>query len=139
MARPTPWYKPVQRGSVMQDNRRYWGVLSPLNAPVLSAIVKGAEQMGLEGLWAPQLYGPPFVPLAAAAMASERLKLGSGVALAFTRSPLETALSAIDLDTVSNGRAVLGLGTSLKWWNEEWHGVTYGKPLKHLREVVATV
>jgi alkanesulfonate monooxygenase SsuD/methylene tetrahydromethanopterin reductase-like flavin-dependent oxidoreductase (luciferase family) len=69
-------------------------------------------------------------------MVTQRVKLGTGVALAFTRSPLETALSAIDLDTISGGRTVLGVGTSLRWWNEEWHGVHYGKPLPHLREVV---
>ena len=67
------------------------------------------------------------------------LKLGSGVALAFTRSPLETALTAIDIDTISGGRMVLGLGTSLRWWNESWHGVTYGKPISHLREVIRIV
>ena len=111
----------------------------PLPGAILSQVARQAEDMGLEGLWAPQLYGPPFVPLAAAAMVTARVKLGSGVALAFTRSPLETALSAIDLDTISGGRAVLGLGTSLRWWNEDWHGVTYGKPLPHLREVVRLV
>ena len=123
----------------MRDTRRYWGIATPMPAAVLTHVVREAERMGLEGLWAPQLYGPPFVPLAAAAMASERLKLGTGVALAFTRSPLETALSALDLDTISSGRAVLGIGTSVRWWNEDWHGVTYGKPLAHLREVVRLV
>ena len=123
----------------MKDKRRYWGILTPLPSAILAQMVKEAEALGLEGLWVPQLYGPPFVTLAAAAMASQRLKLGSGVALAFTRSPLETALSAIDLDIISGGRAVLGIGTSLRWWNEACHGVTYGKPLKHLREVVRIV
>jgi probable F420-dependent oxidoreductase len=123
----------------MKNNRRYWGLLPTLPGAVLAQVVKEAEAIGMEGLWVPQLYGPPFITLAAAAMASQRLKLGTGVALAFTRSPLETALSAIDLDIISGGRAVLGLGTSLRWWNEDWHGVTYGNPLKHLREVVGIV
>ncbi len=123
----------------MKDTRRYWGFVPTLPGAVLAQVVKEAEALGMEGLWVPQLYGPPFVTLAAAAMASNRLKLGSGVALAFARSPLETALSAIDVDIISGGRAVLGLGTSLRWWNENWHGVTYGNPLKHLREVVRIV
>src|SRR5208337_2050967 len=123
----------------MKDKRRYWGIVTPMPAAGLTHFVREAERMGLEGLWAPQLFGPPFIGLAAAAMASERLKLGTGVALAFTRSPLETALSALDLDTISSGRAVLGIGTSVRWWNEDWHGVTYGKPLAHLREVVRVV
>ena len=123
----------------MKNDRRYWGVLSPLPAPVLEQVVRQSEELDLEGVWTPQLYGPPFAPLAAAAMVSRKLKLGTGVALAFTRSPLETALSAIDLDIISAGRAVLGLGTSLRWWNEDWHGVSYGKPIEHLREVVRMV
>jgi len=111
----------------------------PMPAALLSQVVKHCEAIGMEGIWVPQLYGSPFPTLAAAAMATQQIKLGSGVALAFTRSPLETALSAIDLDIISGGRAVLGIGTSIRWWNEACHGVTYGKPLKHLREVVRMV
>jgi alkanesulfonate monooxygenase SsuD/methylene tetrahydromethanopterin reductase-like flavin-dependent oxidoreductase (luciferase family) len=47
-------------------------------------------------------------------MASTRLMIGSGVALAFSRSPVETALNALDLDRISDGRMVLGLGTSTR-------------------------
>jgi probable F420-dependent oxidoreductase len=123
----------------MVVDRKFWTVIVPMHGAALAHAVKAADDMRLEGIWAPSLYGPPFIPLAAAAMASERLKLGTGVALAFTRSPLETALSAIDIDVISGGRAVLGLGPSLRWFNEDWHGVTYGKPLAHLREVVRMV
>jgi probable F420-dependent oxidoreductase len=123
----------------MTGKRRYWGMLFPSDAATMAQIAQGCEAAGLEGIWAAQLYGPPFLPLAAAAMLTRRVKLGSGVALAFTRSPLETALSAIDVDTMSGGRMVLGLGTSLRWWNESWHGVPYGKPIAHLREVVRIV
>jgi probable F420-dependent oxidoreductase len=123
----------------MSTPRRYWSVCTPLDVASMTQFVHGCEAAGLEGIWGIQLYGPPFVPLAAAAMVSKRLKLGTGVALAFTRSPLETALSALDIDTISGGRMVLGLGTSLRWWNESWHGVKYGKPIAHLRELIAIV
>jgi probable F420-dependent oxidoreductase len=123
----------------MTSKRRYWGLLFPSDAATMTQVAQGCEAAGLEGIWAVQLYGPPFLPLAAAAMVTRRVKLGSGVALAFTRSPLETALSAIDIDTMSGGRMVLGLGTSIRWWNESWHGVAYGKPIAHLREVVRVV
>ena len=116
----------------MATKRRYWGVLPPLPAPALAGVAKQCEALGLEGVWAIQLWGPPFVTLGAAAMASSRLKLGSGVALAFTRSPLETAAAALDVDTISGGRMVLGLGPSVRWWNEQWFGVHYGKPIAHL-------
>lgn len=123
----------------MKGKRRYWGLLFPSNAATMTQIAQGCEAAGMEGVWAVQLYAPPFLTLAAAAMVTKRVKLGTGVALAFTRSPLETALSAIDVDTMSGGRMVLGLGTSIRWWNESWHGVTYGKPIAHLREVVRIV
>jgi probable F420-dependent oxidoreductase len=102
----------------------------------LSQVAQQYESIGLEGLWAPQLYGSPFVTLSAAAMATSRVKLGSGVALAFTRAPLETACGALELDAISGGRAVLGIGPSVQWWNEQWYGVHYGKPIPHLREAV---
>jgi alkanesulfonate monooxygenase SsuD/methylene tetrahydromethanopterin reductase-like flavin-dependent oxidoreductase (luciferase family) len=121
------------------NRRRYWAICMPTNAALMGDIARGFEAAGLEGMWGIQLYGPPFITLAAAAMVTKRLKLGTGVALAFTRSPLETALSAIDVDTISGGRMVLGLGTSLRSWNENWHGVSYGKPIAHLREVVRIV
>ena len=123
----------------MASKRRYWGVIPPLPAAALGGIAKQCEEMGLEGVWGIQLWGPPFVTLAAAAMVTSRVKLGSGVALAFTRSPLETASAALDVDTISGGRMVLGIGPSVRWWNEDWYGVGYGKPIPHLREAVAVI
>ncbi len=123
----------------MSDARKYWQVIMAAPGDALARTVREAEDAGIEGIWAPQLYSPPFVTLAAAAMASKRILLGSGIALAFTRSPVETALNALDLDTISGGRTVLGLGTSIRAFNEDVHGVAYGKPVAHLREVVEIV
>ena len=120
----------------MPTKKRYWGLLPPLPAMALAEAAKQSEALGLEGLWAFQLHGSPFPPLAAAAMMTTRVKLGTAVALAFTRSPLETACTALDLDLMSGGRLVLGLGPTLRSLNEDWHGVPYGKPLRHLREAV---
>jgi alkanesulfonate monooxygenase SsuD/methylene tetrahydromethanopterin reductase-like flavin-dependent oxidoreductase (luciferase family) len=124
----------------MSVRRKFWGVITPeLPAPVLVQVVRQMEAAGLEGVFAPQVYGPPWIPLAAAAGATERLQLASGIALAFVRSPFETAMAAIDLDRVSGGRFTLGLGTSVKAWTEGLFGMPYGRPLAHLRETVAAV
>ncbi|HZP56876.1 MAG TPA: LLM class flavin-dependent oxidoreductase [Dehalococcoidia bacterium] len=123
----------------MGTKRKYWGVISPLPAPILQQQAQMYESAGLEGLFAPQVYGPPFVPLAAAAMATQRVRLASGIALAFVRSPFETATAAMDLDRVSGGRFTLGLGTSVRSWTEGFFGMPYGKPLEHLQEVVELV
>ncbi len=123
----------------MTNTPKYWGVITPLPAPILTQQAQALESMGLEGLFAPQVYGPPFIPLATAAGATSRLRLATGIALAFVRSPFETAAAAIDLDRISGGRFTLGLGTSVKSWTEGFFGEEYGRPLQHLREVVDIV
>ena len=121
------------------NNKCYWGVITPLPAPVLTMQAKMAEDAGLEGLFAPQVYGPPFVSLAAAAAVTRRVRLASGIALAFVRSPFETAMAAMDLDRISGGRFTLGLGASVRSWSEGFFGMPYGKPLEHMREAVEIV
>jgi probable F420-dependent oxidoreductase len=85
------------------------------------------------------MFHDPFLPLAAAAAGTSRITLGTSIALAFVRSPWVTALAALDLDILSGGRFVLGLGTGLKRLNERWHGVAYGKPTPHIRECVQVI
>lgn len=116
-----------------------WAELPVLPASELVPLVQSWEAAGVEGVWAPQIFGAPFTTLAAAAAVTTRIKLGTGIALAFTRSPLETACSAIDLDHISDGRAVLGLGSSAESQIEGSFGMPYGKPLKHMREIVGQV
>ncbi len=123
----------------MPAKHRYWGMIMPMPAAMLTEMAKQSEALGLEGLWAPQLWGPGFIPLATAAGATTRVQLGTGVVHAFSRSPLETACSALDLDLISGGRCVLGIGPTVRWWNEDWHGVTYGKPIPHLREAIEVI
>lgn len=119
--------------------RRYWGFVNPMPAPLLGMVARQAEAHGLTGLFAPQVYGPPFVPLAAAAMVTERVRLASGIAIAAARSPFETAMAAIDLDRISGGRFVLGLGASVLAWTRDIFGAPDHKPLAHLRETVSAV
>ena len=116
-----------------------WAELPVLPARDLVPLVQGWEAAGIEGVWSPQIFGAPFTTLAAAAAVTTRIKLGTGIALAFTRSQLETACSAIDLDRISEGRAVLGLGSSAQSQIEGSFGMPYGKPLAHMREVVLQV
>jgi probable F420-dependent oxidoreductase len=118
---------------------KYWGVTAALPAPIIAAQTQQFEAMGLEGVFAAQVASTPFIPLAAAASATTRLRLASGIALAFVRSPLETALCAMDMDRISNGRFTLGLGTSVQSWSEGFYGMPYGKPVEHMREVVDIV
>lgn len=119
--------------------RRYWGFVNAQPAPLLAMMARQAEAQGLAGVFAAQVYGPPFVPLAAAAMATDRIQLASGIAIAAARSPFETAMAAIDLDRISGGRFVLGLGASVLSWTRDVFGAPEHRPLAHLRETVAAV
>jgi len=105
----------------------------------LARLARRAEDAGFDALWTSEMFHDPFMPLAAAAASTSRMTLGTSIALAFVRSPWVTALSALDLDILSGGRFVLGLGTGLKRLNERWHGVAYGKPTPHIRECVQVI
>ncbi|RMD85452.1 MAG: LLM class flavin-dependent oxidoreductase [Candidatus Dadabacteria bacterium] len=125
--------------SESRTQRRYWTVIQPMPAPMLAMAVKQAEAAGVHGVFAPQVYGPPFVTLAAVAALSARLQLASGIAIAATRSPFETAMAAIDLDRISGGRFTLGLGTSVHAWTCGVYGAPRYKPVTHLRETIAAI
>src|SRR5947208_6493796 len=108
-------------------------------AAELARLARRAEDAGFDALWTAEMFHDPFLPLAAAASSTSRIRLGTSIALAFVRSPWVTALSALDLDVLSGGRFILGLGTGLKRMNERWHGVAYGKPTPHIRECVQVI
>jgi alkanesulfonate monooxygenase SsuD/methylene tetrahydromethanopterin reductase-like flavin-dependent oxidoreductase (luciferase family) len=121
------------------EDRRWWGVMPILPAPVMGGIAKQMEAVGFEGCFSLQIYGPPFVPMAAVAAMTDTLKVSTGIAVAGTRSPVETAFAAMELDTISGGRFVLGLGTSLHSAIVGIYGEPKRKLLTHLREVVKVV
>lgn len=98
-----------------------------------------AEDSNFHSVWATELYRTSFQQLAAVSSVTNRIKLGSAVALAFTRSPLITSLTTLDLDEMSNGRFILGLGVGAKNTNERYHGIPYGKPIKRVEEYVEII
>ncbi|MGD9694527.1 MAG: LLM class flavin-dependent oxidoreductase [Thermoleophilia bacterium] len=109
------------------------------DAAGLADFARRAEAAGIARLWAPELHRSATVPLAVAAAATERIELGTGIALAFTRSPMVLALEAVDLDELSGGRLILGLGAGVRRLNETWHAGPYAPPLRRMREMVAAV
>jgi len=119
--------------------RRIWRTLPVVSSELLVPMAQQAEADGVEGVFAYQVYGPPFIPLATAAGATKTLRLASGIAIAGTRSPFETAMAARDLDTISDGRFTLGMGSSVPAWTSGVYGGPQIKPLAHLRETVDVV
>ena len=95
-----------------------------------------AEALGFGGVMAPEIQNDPFVPLAFAATATERIRLGTAVAIAFPRSPMVVANISYDLARNSRGRFVLGLGTQVKGHNERRFSVRWESPGPRLKEYV---
>jgi probable F420-dependent oxidoreductase len=118
---------------------RYSLAVGMAPADEIALLARDAEDAGFDTLWAAEMSHEPFLPLAAAATSTSSIRLGTSIALAFVRSPWVTALSALDMDMLSGGRFILGLGTGLKRLNERWHGVAYGKPTPHIKECIQVI
>jgi probable F420-dependent oxidoreductase len=98
-----------------------------------------AEADGFEGVWGYETNNDPFLPLAFAAQATSTVELGTGIALAFARSPMTTAYSAWDLQRLSNGRFILGLGSQIKPHIERRFSMPWSRPAARMREYVAAL
>ena len=73
-----------------------------------------AERIGFDAIWSFEIDHDPFFPLLQAALATERLRIGTNIAVAFARTPFSMAISAWDLQAASGGRLMLGLGTQVR-------------------------
>lgn len=100
---------------------------------------RAAEEGGFESAWTSELHRSAFLPAAAFATTTSRIGIGTAAALAFVRSPMTTALEAMDVDELSGGRFVLGLGPGVRRLNEEWHSVPFENPARRMRETIEIV
>jgi probable F420-dependent oxidoreductase len=98
-----------------------------------------AEAMGYDTLWSAETQHDPYLPLAVAASATSRIKLGTNIATVFSRSPMVTAMIAWDLQKASDGRFTLGLGTQVKAHNERRFSVKYESPGPKMAEAVRAI
>jgi probable F420-dependent oxidoreductase len=113
---------------------------TPLVAPSIQEIGEHArrmEEIGYDSVITPEVGHDPFLPLMIVAEHTQRLKFGTGVAIAFPRSPFAMAQIAWDLQRYSGGRFILGLGTQVKGHNERRYSTPWpGPPGPRLREYV---
>jgi F420-dependent oxidoreductase-like protein len=99
-----------------------------------------ADELGYDSFWVPEAWGYETFPLLAEmAVATKRIKLGTGIVNVFSRSPGLIAMSAATLDEISEGRFILGIGTSGKRVIEGFHGRPFYKPLTQTRDVIRVV
>jgi len=105
------------------------------------AAAKRAEARGFDSVWVTEFYNQHgFVRLAAVALATTRVKLGTAIAYAFMRTPLLASAAAMDIDELSGGRTILGLGSGTRSMNERWYSMPFDQPpAPRMREAVKLV
>jgi F420-dependent oxidoreductase-like protein len=119
-------------------NVAYWGL--GLSADEQLELVREAERLGYDSVWAAEAYGSDAATvLAWLAGQTEKINLGSAIFQIPGRSPAMTAMTAATLDQISAGRFRLGLGPSGPQVSEGWHGVRFGRQLQRTREYVDVV
>ena len=110
------------------------------NWPEAADYVAEAERLGVDDVWSAEAWGHDAVtPLAFLAARTTRLRLGTGIMQAGTRTPALVAMTAMSLSAMSNHRFVLGLGVSGPQVIEGWHGIRFDRPVQRMREIIEIV
>ena len=95
-----------------------------------------AVAAGYDGAWAAETKHDPLLSLATATIAAPELTLGTGILVAFARSPMTTAVAANDLQTLTRGKFLLGLGSQVKPHIERRFSMPWSHPAARMREFV---
>jgi F420-dependent oxidoreductase-like protein len=110
------------------------------NWPEAATYVAEAERLGVDFVWSHESWGlDAATPLAFMAARTSRIRLGSGIMQAGTRTPALLAMTAMSLASMSGGRFVLGLGVSGPQVIEGWHGIRFDRPVTRMRETVEII
>jgi probable F420-dependent oxidoreductase len=104
--------------------------------PTIGEVGRAAESLGFAGLWTSETKHDSFLPLAVAANNTKRLDLGTSIAIAFSRSPMTMAQISWDLQDLSDGRFILGLGTQVKAHIERRFSMPWGRPAARLEDYI---
>src|SRR6476620_11634532 len=112
------------------------GAVGRAGLAAIGAAAKGQEDVGYDGIWSAETSHDPFYPLLVAAEHTEKIELGTGIAVAFARSPMTLANTAWDLQGYSDGRFILGLGSQVKAHIEKRFSMPWSHPAARMREFV---
>ncbi len=112
----------------------YWGAEPPRD---LVGIAQEAERLGYDSVWTAESWGSDaLTPLAWIGAHTSKIRLGTSVVQISARAPTATAMAALTLDHLSQGRVILGLGVSGPQVVEGWYGAPFAKPLSRSREYI---
>jgi probable F420-dependent oxidoreductase len=113
---------------------------APLEDPrEVPRLFRQLEEAGYDGAFTFEAKHDPFLPLALASTTTSTLGLGTAVAIAFARGPMTLANTAYDLQLVTKGRFVLGLGTQVRPHIERRFGMPWSRPVARMREMVRAI
>ncbi len=100
-----------------------------------------AERSGFHSVWTTEFFHQHgLVRLAAVAGATQRVKLGTAISYAFMRSPMLAASAAMDIDEISHGRVILGLGSGTRSMNQKWYSIPFDSPpAPRMREAIGLI
>jgi probable F420-dependent oxidoreductase len=98
-----------------------------------------AQEQGYSGVWTAETAHDPFLPLLLAAEHTEHLEIGTSIAVAFARNPMTLANLGWDLQSYSNGRFVLGLGSQIKPHITKRFSMEWSKPAARMREMILAI
>ena len=104
-----------------------------------AASAKELEAQGYDGIWSAETSHDPFFPLLLAAQETERVELGTGIAVAFARNPMTLAQIAWDLQAASQGRFILGLGSQIKPHITKRFSMPWSSPAARMREMILAI
>jgi probable F420-dependent oxidoreductase len=108
----------------------------PAQLALVPAAARDLERRGYRGGWSSETNHDPFLPLALAAEHTTSLELGTCIAVAFARNPMIVANLGWDLQTYSEGRLLLGLGSQIQPHIEKRFSMPWSKPVSRMREFV---
>src|SRR5213082_1585678 len=116
----------------------YWGL--GLSGADQLEIVQTAESLGYDSVWTAEAYGSDAATILGwLAGQTSKIKLGSAIFQMPARSAAMTAMTAATLDQLSDGRMLLGIGSSGPQVAEGWHGQRFGRQMQRTREYIAVV
>jgi F420-dependent oxidoreductase-like protein len=119
-------------------NLGYWGI-GPAGEEALD-LVRAAEGLGFESVWAAESYGSDVVSvLAWLGAQTERINLGAAIMQVPARPPAAAAMAGATIDKLTGGRFLFGFGPSGPQVSEGWYGVPYAKPWGRTREYIEVV
>jgi F420-dependent oxidoreductase-like protein len=108
--------------------------------PRFLELAREAERVGADSVWVAEFWASDaFTPLAAVAAVTDRIKLATGIAQLGARTPAMLAMTAQGVQTLSDGRMILGIGASGPQVMEGWHGVPFDRPVQRTRETIEIV